>query len=289
MINRAESRKLYSGGHPVATYDDYACQLEQIRNVSPDESEYWHARELQAVLGYSTWESFTAAITRAMDGCESARVPVENHFRETTKMVELGSGSVRQIDDWFLSRYACYLIAMNADSQKEAVAYAQTYFAIQVRRQEQQDSLTTTEKRAELRARVKDANKGLTGVAHDAGVRRFGIFHDAGYRGLYGELGLSEIKRRKGIDDKEDLLDCVNHTELAANYFRITQAQERIAKQPRPDERLATQTHHDVGVEVRNTIKKIGGKMPESLPAETSLKKMKRLNRTDKGQRLLDG
>jgi DNA-damage-inducible protein D len=271
----------------MPNYDDYKAKLDLIRHMAPDDSEYWMARELQAVLEYERWENFAEAISRAMEACASADVPVENHFRETTKMVMVGSGAKRATDDWFLSKYACSLIAMNADPTKEAVGYAQTYFAIQTHLQEQSDQLTSVERRQLMRERVRDANKGLNRVAQSAGVTRYAIFHDAGYKGLYGGLNVAEIKQRKGIPAKDDLLDCVDHTELAANYFRITQAQQKIAQQSVKNEALATKTHHDVGVEVRKTMQRISGGTPENLPAAPNLKKIKASKSKPKG--LLDG
>jgi DNA-damage-inducible protein D len=214
-------------------------------------------------------------------------VSVENHFRETTKMIEVGKGAKRATDDWFLSKYACSLIAMNADGSKEEVGYAQTYFAIQTHRQEQVDQLAEVDRRRELRARVKDANKELNTTARDAGVQRYAIFHDAGYKGLYGGLNVGEIKGRKGIGAKDDLLDCVDHAELAANYFRITQAQQKIAQQGTRDERAATRTHHDVGVQVRDTMQRISGIVPENLPAAPNIKRLKSSKSKPSG--LLDG
>lgn len=268
-------------------YDDYRQKLDGIRQTAPDGSEYWTARALQAVLGYERWENFAEAIGRAMEACAAADVVVENHFRGFTNMMEIGRGAKRATEDWFLSRYACHLIAMNADGSKEEVAYAQTYFAIQTHLHEQAEQLTAIERRRLLRDRVKDANRGLHSAAKDAGVQRYAIFHDAGYKGLYGGLNVAEIKQRKGIQAKDDLLDCVDHTELAANYFRITQAQQKIAQQRVKDERLATRTHHEVGAEVRQTMKRISGTVPEDLPAAPNIKKLKPPKAKPKG--LLDG
>lgn len=270
----------------MAPYDEYATQLDAIRNLAPDDSEYWLARDLRPLLGYKRWEDFSETVMRAMEAASNAELPIENHFRPTAKMVTLGSGAKRATEDWFLSRSACYLIAMNADSSKEEVAHAQTYFTIQTRRQEQADQAALVDRRIELRARVKDANKELNEVAHGAGVVRFGIFHDAGYRGLYGGLGKAEIQARKGISAKEDLLDCIGHTELAANYFRITQAQQKIARTGIVTEREAIETHRDVGREVRETMERISRTKPEDLPAEPSLKQLKKAK--NKPQSLLD-
>lgn len=266
----------------MAQYDDYVGQLETLKKVSPDDAEYWHARELQDVLGYERWENFSGVILKAMEACGSAGVPVENHFRETTKMITIGKGGERTAEDWFLSRYACYLIAMNAESSKEAVGYAQTYFAIQTHRQEQQDQLTETERRTELRDKVKDANKGLNEAAKNAGVVKYGVFHDAGYRALYGGLGNVAIKARKGIGEKEDLLDRIGHTELAANYFRITQTQQKLDRDRVNTQQGAIDTHKHVGGEVRKAMERISGTKPEDLPAEPSLKELNKKPKTKK-------
>jgi DNA-damage-inducible protein D len=259
----------------VAQYDDYVQQLETIRRLADDDTEYWLARDLQSALGYDRWENFSDVIVRAMEGCEKAGIAVDNHFRETTKMIRIGKGGARETDDWFVSRYACYFIAMSADSGKPQVAFAKTYFTIQARRQEQQDQLAETTRRRELRDRVKDANKDLNAAAKDAGVTKYGVFHDAGYKGLYGGLGKPELQARKGIDAKEDFLDCIGHTELAANYFRITQTQQKLERDQICTEREAINTHGDVGKEVRETMERISGTRPEDLPAEASLKKLK--------------
>jgi DNA-damage-inducible protein D len=191
-------------------------------------------------------------------------------------MVDTGSGATRQIEDIILSRYACYLVTMNGDPTKPEIATAQAYFAVQTRLQEIQQQLPEIERRKLLREHVKQANKGLSSAAKEAGVRStmFGIFHDAGYKGLYGGLGVAAIKEKKKIDAKEDLLDHAGRVELAANEFRITQAEERIRNQRIQGEDNAIQAHRTVGEEVRTAINRIGGTMPENLPAEESLKRL---------------
>ena len=263
---------------------NYSAELDKIKRVSPDGAEDWLARDLQSPLGYERWERFADVVARAMDACVSADVPVGNHFRETAKMVAIGSGGKRATDDWFLSRYACYLIAMSADGSKPEVAHAKTYFAVQARRQEQLDALTATEQRRELRERVKDANKGLSRAAKDANVIKFGVFHDAGYKALYGGLGKADVEARKGIQ-KDELLECIGHTELAAHYFRITQTQEKLDRDRIRTEHVAIETHKMVGRQVRESMERISGTRPEDLPAEPSLKHLKK----QKPQGLLDG
>ena len=250
-------------------------QLEKTKRTQEKSGvEYWRARDLVAVLGYAEWENFQAAIARAMAACESSGVTISQQFRETTKLVMTGSGAKRNLIDYFLTRYACYLIVMNADSSKPEIGFAQTYFAIQTRRQEIADSLTDDEKRLQLRERVKDANRKLAGVAQKAGVQRFGIFNDAGYKGLYAGLGVRDIKRKKGIAESDDLLDCSGRTELAANEFRITQTEQKLVRELIRGEQAATNTHYEVGSAVRRTIVQIGGTMPEDLPTQPSIKKL---------------
>jgi DNA-damage-inducible protein D len=262
-------------------FNGFTRALDEKKKVTPKGSDYWLARDIQPVLGYSTWESFSGVIEKAKIACESAGASPENHFRDTTNMVDIGSGAKRRVADCFLSRYACYLVAMNGESTKAEVGMAQTYFAVQTRRQEVFDQLTDAEKRLELRARVKDHNKYLSSAAKKAGVQNYPRFQDAGYRGLYGGLGVRQVKRRKGIPDKEDLLDRAGRAELAANDFRITQTEEQLSWVN--DEESATRLHHSVGAEVRETIRKIKGIMPESLPAEPHIRTLKPKRKT-KGQ-----
>jgi DNA-damage-inducible protein D len=256
----------------VQTY--IANELDRLRGTQKNSGVYfWRARDLMPILGYERWENFTEALDRAKSGCEESGIPVSQQFRETTKMVPIGNGASREVEDWFMTRYACYMVAMNGDPRKPEIAAAQTYFVIQSRRQELEDALTDEEKRIELRERVMDANNKLKGVAKSAGVHNFGHFNGRGYQGLYGGLGVSEIKRSKGIDDKDDLLDCCGRAELAANEFRITQTEEKLIRdRVRNDESTAIQTHYEVGTEVRNAIKKLGGTMPEKLLKEPSIR-----------------
>ena len=270
-------------------YDDYVVRLEGLKKVAPDGGDYWMARDIQPLLGYERWEYFADVLGRAMEACAASDVPVVNHFRETPKMVSIGSGAQRATDDWFLSRYACYLIAMNGDSSKDEVAYAQTYFAIQTRLQEQQAQLSDVERRRQMRDRVKDANKGLNDAAQNAGVVKFGVFHSAGYRGLYGGLGKTEIQALKGIPAKDDLLDCIGHTELAANYFRITQTQQKLAREGVNIQTVAINTHYEVGKEVRATMERISKTKPEDLPAEPSLKRLNAKPKKTEATGLLNG
>lgn len=245
--------------------------FEALRKLNEYSAEFWSARDLQALLGYAQWRRFEDAINRAMISCEQSGNNPQNHFANAGKMVELGSGSAREINDYNLSRFACYLIAQNGDPRKTEIALAQQYFAIQTRKQELSLQLVSDQERLELRKQTSEQFKALSGAARQAGVqdKMFGIFHDAGYRGLYGGLGSDAIKTKKGISQKEQLLDRMNATELAANQFRMTQARDKLAQQNVANQQHAIQTHEQVGREVRAAIERIGGTLPEKIaPAE---------------------
>ncbi len=208
-------------------------QLKALQKVSNNGHLYWIAREIMPVLDYRDWRDFRDVLERAKASCENAGNFVANHFVSMPEMVEIGSGAKRERENFALSKYACYLVAMNGDTTKPEIATAQAYFVEQTYRQEALLRLSEEERRAELRDRLRDANRRLSGAAKDAGVsgKMFGIFHDAGYKGLYGGLGSKSIKKKKGIGDKDDLLDRIGPTELAANEFRATQAEDKLRRQ----------------------------------------------------------
>ncbi|MGH2516502.1 MAG: DNA damage-inducible protein D, partial [Ktedonobacterales bacterium] len=248
--------------------------FESIKQANPYGSEYWSARELMPLLGYDQWRRFDDAIERAKVACGIAGQSVEDHFAGAGKMIALPKGAQREVKDYYLSRFACYLIAMNGDPRKPEIAGAQAYFAVQTRKQELFEQLPDMEKRLLVRERVMDGNTSLSQTAHEAGVRSrmFGVFHDAGYKGLYGGLGVQDIKERKGIGAKEDVLDRMGRAELAANEFRITQTEQKLKNKQSQGEQEAIETHHEVGREVRDTIARLGGTMPEDLPTEPSIR-----------------
>jgi DNA-damage-inducible protein D len=248
--------------------------LDARMRVTPKAFPYWYGRDLMEILAYSRWENFTVVIQKAMSACDNSGRFSFNHFRYITEMVEGGSGAKKKRENVVLSRYACYLVAMNGDSNLPQVATAQTYFAEQTRRQEVEQSLTDQQRRLLIRDRVKDANKKLFSVAKTAGVRRFGIFYDAGLKGLYGGHGRDEVKRMKGIPEADDLLDCIDREELAAHDFRITQTEAKLRRDNIQGEQNATNTHYAVGKRVRTTIQELQGTMPEKLRAVPSIKKL---------------
>jgi DNA-damage-inducible protein D len=255
-----------------------AVSFESLKKVNEHGAEYWSARDLQQNLGYSQWRRFEDAIKRATISCEQSGNAVENHFAGVGKMVEIGSKAKREQNDYHLSRFACYLIAQNGDSRKPEIAAAQKYFALQTRRQELSDQIAADQERLEIRRQTAEEFKALSGAARDAGVQNkmFGIFHDAGYKGLYGGIGNKAIKARKGVPEDENLMDRMNATELAANQFRMTQTRDKLKREGIYGQQQAIKTHEDVGKEVRAAIIKIGGDLPENIPADEHIKQVEK-------------
>jgi len=252
--------------------------FEDLKEVNEYGAEYWSAREIQPLLGYTQWRRFEDAINRALTSCkQSGNIPA-NHFAGVGKMVDIGSGSSREVMDYHLSRFACYLIAQNGDPRKPEIANAQKYFAIQAGRQEITDAIASVIERLELRKQTSEEFKALSGAARNAGVhdRMFGVFHDAGYKGMYGGLGRDAIKKQKRIPEKENLMDRMDTTELAANQFRMTQTRDKLAKDKVKDQQAAIRTHENVGKEVRDAIKRIGGTLPEQLPPAEHIKQVEK-------------
>lgn len=268
----AEENKIVKATNLVN--DSTIQTLDKIKQKTPDGIDYWLARDLQLVLGYAQWRNFESAIERAKIACESVGSNPRYHFADTSKVITTGKGAKQTVEDVALTRLASYLVAMNGDPRIPEIAIAQNYFAIQTRKQEIADQKNELEERIELRDRVTLSVKELNKVAQESGVQRYGLFTDAGYRGLYGEIGLKEIKAKKKINEKEQLFDRITSQELAANYFKNTQAEARLRREQVKEEDIAIHVHHDTAKEVRNTIEKLGGSMPEALPAQPSLKQV---------------
>ncbi len=257
--------------------------FESIRHLSNDGEEFWLARQLAGVLDYSQYRHFLPVVERAKEACLNSGQPVENHIEDVLTMVDIGSGAKREVSDIRLSRYACYLIVQNGDPSKPVIANGQTYFAMQARRQELNDDekfarLSEDEKRLAIRNELAEHNKQLAAAARDAGVDTpldYAIFQDHGYKGLYGGMGAKDIHARKGLKKSEKILDHMGSTELAANLFRATQAEEKLKRDNISGKQRANQAHYEVGQKVRQTIRELGGTMPENLPIpEQSVKKI---------------
>ena len=267
--------------------------FESIKHINEYGEEYWLARELQPVLEYAQWRRFSDAIERAKLACKNSGFAVEDHFADVGKMVDIGSGAEREIDDVMLSRYACYLIVMNGDPRKEVIAIGQTYFAVKTRQQELIDNyeqLSEDQKRLAIRNEMIAHNKSLAEAAQMAGVvdpRDYAIFQNKGYQGLYGGLGAKEIHARKGLKKSQKILDHMGSTELAANLFRATQTDEKLRRENIQGKQAAYETHYQVGKKVRQTIKELGGTMPEDLP--TPQKSIAQIEREQEKRKLKSG
>lgn len=256
--------------------------FESLKKLNQHGVEYWSARELQPYLGYSKWQRFENAIKKAIESCKQSGNNPKHHFTGSGKQIQFGKGAMQMVEDYHLSRFACYLIAQNGDPRKSEIATAQKYFAIQTRRQELSDQMAADLERLETRQQASIEFKALSGAAKEAGVqdKMFGVFHDAGYRGLYGGLGADAIKARKRISPKEQLMDRMDTTELAANLFRMTQTKEKLQKENIRSQRNAIETHEAVGKKVRATIEEIGGTLPENIPPAEPIQKVKKRLKT---------
>ena len=257
--------------------------FESIKHVDDDGNEYWYARELQKVLTYKDWRYFDLVIQKSIVSCKNSLINEYDHFVVYNKMVMIGSGAKRYQKDYMLSRYACYLISQNANPKLKIVALAQTYFAIQTRKHElleqEYNNLTEDEKRFYQRDLTKKGNNSLNQTAKKAGVKNFGKFHNAGYKGLYNGETANDIAKRKGLRYREDILDNMGSDELIANLFRISQTNQKLINDNVQGEGNAIDTHYEVGKEVRNTIERLGGTMPEDLPTpDKSLKVLEKEN-----------
>ena len=265
--------------------------FEAIKHVSNDGNEFWYARELAPVLEYVQWRNFAKVLERAILACKNSGYPVSDHFAEVSKIVEAGATS-KPVIDFKLSRYACYLIVQNGDPRKEVIALGQTYFAIQTRRQEVADyfnQLDEDNKRLVIRGDIKQWNQMLAEAAHNAGVitdQEYAAFQNAGYMGLYGGRKVEDIHKKKGLKKTDRILDFMSSTELIANLFRISQTEEKLKKDKAVTADAANEIHFIVGKEVRGTIERVGGTLPEKLPVPgksiTAIKReqLKKLNKS---------
>ena len=258
--------------------------FEEIKHINEFGEEYWSARELMPILQYSNWQNFEKIIDKAKVACQNSNAQVVDHFTDVNKMVQIGSGAYRKQLDYHLTRYACYLIAQNGDARKKVIALAQTYFAIQTRKQELTEqeyiNLTEDEKRLYQRNLTRKGNYSLNQTAKKAGVKNFDKFHNAGYKGLYNGETAGDIARRKGLRYREDILDNMGSDELIANLFRISQTEQKLKKDNIKGENESRAVHFNIGKNIREVIAKNGGTMPEDLPTpEKSIKEIEKENK----------
>ena len=261
--------------------------FEDIKHIDEEGVEFWYARELQTVLDYKEWRKFEGVIEKAKIACENSNISALDHFVGADKMIKMPKGAVKSVLDYKLTRYACYLIAQNGDSRKKVIANAQTYFAIQTRKQEltekEYSMLTEDEKRFYQRNLTRKGNYSLNIAAKNAGVKNFDKFHNEGYKGLYNGETADDIAKRKGLRYREDILDNMGSDELIANLFRISQTEQKLRKDNVNSEKEANKTHYNIGKIVRNAIKRAGGTMPEDLPTpRKSLKELEKENKNYK-------
>ena len=265
--------------------EDTETLYEDIKHIDENGFEFWLARELMPLLEYTLWQRFTNVIKKAMENCKNSNYKISDHFISADKMVKIGSNTTRKIRDYKLSRYACYLIVLNCDPRKKIIALAKAYFAIQTRKQElsekEYSELTEDEKRFYQRDLTRKGNYSLNIAAKNAGVKNFDKFHNSGYKGLYNGETANDIAKRKKLRYREDILDNMGSDELVANLFRISQTEQKLRNENISLENEANETHYEVGKEIRNTIKKLGGTMPENLPTPN-----KSLKELEKGRKI---
>lgn len=258
--------------------------FEDIKHIDENGIEFWYARELMPILQYSKWQNFEKILDKAKISCENSDISVFEHFTDVSKLSKRANNADVMIKDYKLTRYACYLIAQNGDARKKVIALAQTYFAVQTRKQEisekEYSELTEDEKRFYQRNLTRKGNYSLNQTAKNAGVKNFDRFHNSGYKGLYNGETADDIAKRKGLRYREDILDNMGSEELAANLFRITQTESRLKKDNICSEKEANKTHYNIGKNIREVIAKNGGTMPEELP--TPKKSLKQLEKENK-------
>jgi len=274
-------------GEIMKSGEGHVSPFERIKRTNEAGVEYWESRDMAEVLEYTQYRNFEAVIEKAKLACFNSGHRIEDHFADVSKMVEIGSGAAREIKVTLLSRYACYLAIQNADPKKGIVAQGQTYFAIQTRRQELENERLEEDRRLLLREEMRRHKLQLADAAKGAGVIEpidYAIFQNHGYMGLYGGLKQEDIHQRKGLKKSQKILDHRGSTELAANLFRATQTEEKIRRDRAKGKSEANKAHREVGAKVRQTIRELGGTMPEDLPAVESIKRIETQKRKQIGK-----
>ncbi len=248
-----------------------------IHNIEDEQIEFWFARELMPLLGYERWENFENAIIRAMDSCKSSNISVSDHFREVTKMIPTGKGAKRKVKDYMLTRYACYLIAQNGDPKKEEIAFAQSYFAIQTRKQELIEERISLIERTEARGRLKESEKRLSQNIYERGVddEGFGRIRSKGDKALFGGYTTQEMKEKLGIKDNRPLADFLPTLTIAAKNLATEMTNYNVEEKDLQGEIAITDEHIQNNTTVRDMLAQRGIK-PEELPPSEDIKILER-------------
>ena len=269
-------------------FDKVSKRIQQIKKqfdntmqlLEEEQIEFWYARDLMHLLGYSRWENFENAIGRAMESCETSQIEVLNHFREVTKMVTLGSGAKRNVKDYMLTRYACYLIAMNGDTTKEEIAFAQSYFAVQTRKQELIEERIAYIERTQARNRLKESEKRLSQNIYERGVddEGFARIRSRGDQALFGGYSTKEMKTKLGVKDNRPLADFLPTLTIAAKNLATEMTNYNVEEKDLYGEPFITTEHVQNNTEIRKMLGERGIK-PETLPPAEDIKKLERKNK----------
>lgn len=256
-------------------------EFDSVAKKTEENIEFWYARDLMGLLGYSRWENFDKAIRRAIESCEASEIEPLDHFREVTKMVALGSGAQRQVKDYMLTRYACYLIAMNGDTSKEEIAFAQSYFAVQTRKQELIEERIAYIERTQVRGRLRESEKRLSQNIYERGVDDSGFarIRSKGDQALFGGYTTKEMKTKLGVKDNRPLADFLPTLTMAAKNLATEMTNYNVEEKDLQGENAITTEHVQNNTGIRKMLGERGIK-PEELPAAEDIKKLERRNRT---------
>ena len=258
-------------------------KFDSIINTEEKEKiEYWYARDLQALLGYTQWRNFLEVMKKAMISCESADFTVSDHFAEVSKMIKLAKGAERKVQDYMLTRYACYLIAQNGDSKKEEIAFAQTYFAVQTRKQEIIEERIRLMNRLEVRGKLRESEKQMSKILYERGVDDIGFarIRSKGDSALFGGLDTKKMKERYGVKENRPLADFLPTLTIAAKNLATEMTNYNVTEKDMYGEEKITKEHVDNNSSVRNMLGKRGIK-PENLKPAEDLKKLERRVKTE--------